>query len=44
MESVVECLIQDYDVHYSYKEVIQKISKELVNNLEYTTFLKSPVS
>ena len=44
MESVVEALIRDYDVHYTYKEVIQKISQELVNNLEYTTFLKSPVS
>ena len=44
VESVVEALIRDYDVHYTYKEVIQKISQELVNNLEYTTFLKSPVS
>ena len=43
VESVVEALIRDYDVHYTYKEVIQKISQELVNNLEYTTFLKSPV-
>ena len=44
VESVVEALLRDYDVHYTYKEVIQKISQELVNNLEYTTFLKSPVS
>ena len=44
VESVVKALIRDYDVHYTYKEVIQKISQELVNNLEYTTFLKSPVS
>ena len=40
----MEALIRDYDVHYTYKEVIKEISQELVNNLEYTTFLKSPVS
>ena len=44
VESVVEALIKDHDVHYTYKEVIKKISQELVNNLEYTIFLKSPVS
>ena len=44
VESVVEALIRDYDVHYTEKDVINKISQELVNNLEYTTFLKSPVS
>ena len=44
VESVVEALIRDYDVHYTDKDVINKISQELVNNLEYTTFLKSPVS
>ena len=40
----MEALIRDYDVHYTEKDVINKISQELVNNLEYTTFLKSPVS
>ena len=44
VESGVEALIRDYDIHYTYKDVIQKIRQELVNNLEYTTFLKSPVS
>ena len=44
VESVVEALVREYDVHYTCEEVIQKMSQELVNNLEYTTFLKSPVS
>ena len=28
VESIVEALIRDYDVHCTYKEVIQKISQQ----------------
>ena len=44
VESVVEALASDYDIIYSVHEVIEKISAELLANLEYTTFMKSPVT
>ena len=44
IESVIEALIQDYDVQYTTQEILQKITDELLNDLEYTTFLKSPIT
>ena len=44
VESVVEACASDYDIIYSVHEVIEKISAELLANLEYTTFMKSPVT
>ena len=44
VESVIKCLQKDYDIIYSPKEVLEKLSSELITNLEYTTFMKSPIS
>ena len=44
MESVIKCLQKDYDILYTPKEVLGKVSAELISNLEYTTFTKSPIS
>ena len=44
MESVIKCLQKDYDILYTPKEVLGKVSAELISNLEYTTFMKSPIS
>ena len=44
IESVIEALSQDYDVHYTTEEILEKITDELLNNLEYTTFMKSPIT
>ena len=44
IESTCKSLEKDYDVFYSPEYVLKKISKELVSNLEYTTFLKSPMN
>ena len=42
--SVIKCLEKDYDIRYKPKEVLDKISSELISKLEYTTFMKSPIS
>ena len=44
VESVIKCLQKDYDILYTPKEVLGKVSAELISNLEYTTFMKSPIS
>ena len=44
IESVIKCLEKDYDIRYKPKEVLDKISSELISKLEYTTFMKSPIS
>ena len=44
LESVIEALSSDFDVHISLKEMLQGVSKELLDHLEYTRYLKSPLS
>ena len=44
VESVIKCLQKDYDIIYTPKEVLEKISSEPISNLEYTAFMKSPIS
>ena len=44
VESVSEALAADYDIHVSPAQMIEEISKELTEHLEYTRYMKSPIS
>ena len=44
VESVCTVLEKDYGTILSPEEVVKKISEELLTNLEYTTFMKSPLN
>ena len=40
IESIVEALAQDYDIFYSTDEIIEYISKELIDKPDYTRYLR----
>ena len=43
LESVCEALSCDFDIHIDPKDMLKGVSKELVDHLEYTRYLKSPL-
>ena len=44
IESIIEALAQDYDIYYSKDQLIEYISKELCDKLDYTRYLRQPVT
>ena len=44
IESIVEALAQDYDIFYSTDEIIEYISKELIDKPDYTRYLRQPIT
>ena len=43
VEAVCEALEADLDIHLTTQELLDKVSQELTDHLEYTRFLKSPL-
>ena len=44
LESISECLKCEYDIHISTDELISKIAQEILQNPDYTRYMKVPIS
>ena len=43
LESISECLNCEYDIHISTDELISKIAQEILQNPDYTRYMKVPI-